>query len=162
MTLWRIPHARLTMRAAQPMDGSFARRSAWLLLGAAAYWLAQWGAAAAGCSARLSQPTVHDALLLLLVGPVLEEYVLRAGLQAALSHVLAKRRPLIGSALTIIACALVFALLHLQHGASAALALSAPAVAIGVLYQMTGSWRACACLHIGFNWLAWFACSGSA
>lgn len=90
--------------------------------------------------------------VLLLLAPVLEEAVFRAGLQEALLrrwHGL----PLPANAVT----AAAFGLAHvIMRGEAAAFAVVLPALLIGAIYQRTRSVTACAAMHAAMNglWLA--------
>jgi uncharacterized protein len=95
---------------------------------------------------------------MLLIAPVLEEYVLRDGLQTALFHRLNNNRPSVASRLAIIVSALTFATFHMQHGFVAAVSVVPPALVIGALYQRTRSWRSCALVHAMFNSIALMSC----
>jgi len=94
--------------------------------------------------------TLRTAVLLVLA-PLTEELVFRAGLQEGLLRRL--RTPWIANALT----ALVFASLHvLVRGDAMAMAVAVPALLIGALYQRTRSLWPCIALHAAMNalWLA--------
>ena len=93
---------------------------------------------------------LHTALLLVLA-PLLEELVFRAGLHESLLRRL--RSPLVANALT----ALVFALAHvLVRGEGAAFAVVLPALLIGIVYQRWRRVWPCVLLHAAMNaiWLA--------
>ena len=92
---------------------------------------------------------LHTALLLVLA-PVLEELVFRAGLHESLLRRL--RAPWVANALT----ALVFALAHvLVRGETAAFAVALPALLIGIVYQRWRKVWPCVLLHAAMNaiWL---------
>lgn len=90
-------------------------------------------------------------LMLLVLAPLLEETVFRAGLQEALLQRL--RRPDVANALT----ALAFALAHaLAHGDARALAVVLPAWLVGRVYERGRRVRHCVALHALFN-AAWIA-----
>ena len=91
--------------------------------------------------------------MLLLVAPLLEEPVFRAGLQEALL----RRwhwRPYLANGFTAAAFGLAHAALRADATAFAA---ALPALMIGVVYQRTGRLRLCVVLHAVMNaaWLAW-------
>jgi membrane protease YdiL (CAAX protease family) len=93
---------------------------------------------------------LHTALLLVLA-PLLEEVVFRAGLHENLLRRL--RSPLVANALT----ALAFALAHvLVRGEAAAFAVALPALLIGLVYQRWRKIWPCVLLHAAMNavWLA--------
>lgn len=116
-------------------DGVWAR-SALLLAAAAAV------AAAAG---------VPNAWLLLLLAPLLEESIFRAGLQEQLlQHG-------VGAWSANVITAVAFGATHVvAHGTVAAIAVIAPALAIGFAYQVWRRLRICVGLHAGMNalWIA--------
>jgi membrane protease YdiL (CAAX protease family) len=90
--------------------------------------------------------------MLLLIAPVLEETIFRAGLHESLL----RRSWPAGRAL--VATAIVFALVHaLLRSDLAALAVVLPALAIGLLYQRTRRLVPCIALHAAMNalWLGW-------
>jgi len=98
----------------------------------------------------------RPAALLLVVAPVLEEIVFRAGVQAWLRR--ATRRPVLAVALT----AALFGLAHVAvRGELAAALVCVPALAIGCVYERTGRLRDCVALHAAMNAL-WLASSGLA
>ena len=94
--------------------------------------------------------------VLLAIAPVLEEIVLRAGLQEALMRRLASRGT--AAAAVNLACALAFAAAHwlLRPGALAALTLL-PALWLGWVYQQNRRLAPCIALHALMNagWLLW-------
>lgn len=89
------------------------------------------------------------AISLLLLAPLSEELVFRAGLQQQLIQ--RGQRPAVAVGLT----AAAFALLHgLNRGAALGLAVLVPALLLGLLYQRSRSLPACVALHAAMN-LAW-------
>ena len=93
----------------------------------------------------------RQAALLLVVAPLLEETVFRAGMQEWLRR--ATRRPVAAIALT----AALFGLAHVAvRGELAAALVFVPALAIGFVYERTGRLRDCVLLHAAMNtlWLA--------
>lgn len=90
--------------------------------------------------------------VLLVLAPLLEEAVFRAGLQEILLrrwHAL----PLLANAVT----AAAFSLAHvIMRGDAAAFAMMLTALVIGVIYERTRSVMACAAVHAAMNglWLA--------
>lgn len=95
----------------------------------------------------------------LVVAPVLEETVFRAGLQEALLRHW-HRRPGLANALT----AITFGLAHALTRADAyAFAVVLPALLIGAAYLRTGKLRHCIALHAGMNafWLFWGTASAA-
>jgi membrane protease YdiL (CAAX protease family) len=105
------------------------------------------------CSAQLLAPDPLTVLRLLLLAPLLEEWIMRAGLQEWLMRRYPKA-PL----LALLAPAAVFSLLHLGAGPWAAAAVFAPGFALGLLYLRRRDWRLCALLHAFFNLFALTAC----
>ena len=93
----------------------------------------------------------RQALMLVVVAPLLEETVFRAGAQAWLRRT--TRRPLVAVALT----AALFGMAHVAaRGEPAAALVFVPALAIGFVYERTGRLRDCVALHAAMNalWLA--------
>jgi membrane protease YdiL (CAAX protease family) len=95
----------------------------------------------------LSAPQSSSRLLvLLLVAPLLEEAIFRAGLQEWLIRAGLRAWVCIGSS------ALVFAAAHLPwRDPWAATALLLPGLALGVIYQRTRSLWACVAMHAAMN-----------
>lgn len=106
------------------------------------------------------------ALWLTLVAPLLEEFVLRAGLHQALLRSVAAgardTRPDAARAafgrppIRIAGLSCVFCLMHLARGAGLALAVVPAALLLGWVYERTGDWQLCAVAHGGLN-LLWLA-----
>jgi membrane protease YdiL (CAAX protease family) len=92
-------------------------------------------------------------LLLLVLSPVLEEVVVRAGLQEWLM-----RRAPQAVASPVLVSAATFGLLHLRAGWLHALAVIVPGLALALLYQRTRSWRWCAVAHSAMNAFAISVC----
>ena len=118
----------------------------WVLAAAGVLALA-WVAAAA-TQAGVSAGRVA---LLLVVAPLAEEMLFRAGLHEALL------RRTVAPWLANIATALAFGLLHAAlRGDAAALSVAIPALLIGAVYQRTRRLRHCVALHAAMNalWLA--------
>jgi membrane protease YdiL (CAAX protease family) len=137
------------------MNGTSRRLALMAALAFASVPLAALLAGSVGCARRLVAPTAADALLLLAAGPVIEEWLLRAGLQ----HTLLARFPAGGPWIEAVV-ALVAALAHGRLGLSAAVGVVGPALCLGIVYRGTRDWRACAVLHAVFNGAALLACSG--
>ena len=97
------------------------------------------------------QPDAAALARLLLVAPVLEEWVVRAGLQ----EWLIRRRQRADVAWS----AAAFALLHLGAGWRAALLVLAPGLLLAWLYRRSRDWRLCVLLHCGMNALALGGCA---
>ena len=106
----------------------------------------------------------QPVLLMTLVAPVLEEFVMRAGLHdAMLGRALAVRAEygaatapmqMRGTTWRLLTLSLVFGVLHLPRGLGLALAVVPAAMVIGWVYERTRSWKSCALLHATMNW-AW-------
>jgi len=113
-----------------------------LLAGGAAV---AWAALGAGVApARVA--------MLLLVAPLLEELVLRAGVHEALL------RGAVDALAANLIAALVFGVVHvLLRGDPNAFGVALPALAIGWLYQHTRRLAPCVALHAAMNaaWLGW-------
>lgn len=92
-------------------------------------------------------------LTLLLLAPLLEEAIFRAGLQEALL-----RRWQSHPCLVNAATAAAFGLAHVAIRVDlAAFSVALPALLIGEVYQRTGRLRLCVALHAAMNaaWLGW-------
>ncbi len=98
-------------------------------------------------------PSGQQLLLLLVLSPVLEEVVVRAGVQEWLM-----RRAPQARGWPALASALVFGLLHVRAGWPHALAVTVPGLALALLYQRTRDWRWCACAHSAMNAFAISVC----
>lgn len=112
--------------------------------------------AAVGCAALalLAWALPAPTATLLLVAPLLEEIVFRAGLQDALARAWAARAD--GAELANVVTAAAFALAHMawQDAPLSALTLG-PALVIGSVYQVHERLAPCVVLHALFNalWL---------
>jgi membrane protease YdiL (CAAX protease family) len=104
------------------------------------------------CGEQLLKPDPAIALRLLLLAPLLEEWVIRAGLQEWL---VGRQR---GAALTLLVPAAAFSLLHLGAGWQAAASVSLPGLALGLIYRRWRDWRLCALVHALFNAFALAFC----
>jgi uncharacterized protein len=98
------------------------------------------------CGPALLSPDLAAVLRLLVLAPLLEEWVVRAGVQAWLL-------PRTGGALAVLASAAAFSALHLGSGPLAAALVFWPGLAFGLAYQRWRDWRLCALLHSVCN--AW-------
>jgi membrane protease YdiL (CAAX protease family) len=101
------------------------------------------------CGPRLLAPDAGAWLLLLLLSPLLEECVFRAGLQEWLMRRGAAAVPL---------STIAFALLHLGSGWPHALVVAAPGLALALLYRRTRNWGWCALAHSAMNGFAISVC----
>jgi cytochrome c553 len=110
-------------------------------------------------------------ILLVLIAPVLEEFVMRAGLHQAL--IFSRVRPVKGTmsqtfAGSLIASlvnkpwsrlgvvAVIFGLLHLSRSPWLALAVLPTGLFLGWIFERSRSWKRCALVHAGLNaiWIA--------
>lgn len=102
-------------------------------------------------------PDVETKVRLLLLAPVLEEWVMRAGLQHYLidqfrqSRCAAKLLPILGSTA-------IFSILHLAGGWMVVASVFVPGFFLATLYQLTLDWRLCAVTHAVFNGMALTVC----
>lgn len=92
------------------------------------------------CSHALLFPDVGTVVRLVLVAPLLEEWIMRAGLHAWLLQRTAALPALL-------VCALVFSALHLGAGLMAAMLVFWPGLLFGAIYQRWRDWRLCALIH---------------
>ena len=125
------------------------------------------------CTPQLMLPDAGVWFRLLLLAPLLEEWVVRAGLQEWLIGAAARASvasapsaaspiwamwAMCASATPVIVSAAAFGLLHLGSGWPAALAVTAPGLALALLYQRGRDWRWCALVHGLFNLFALTVC----
>ncbi|UGQ46913.1 JDVT-CTERM system glutamic-type intramembrane protease MrtJ [Massilia endophytica] len=108
------------------------------------------------CGPALSHPHPADLLRLLLLAPLLEEWIVRAGLQAWLLQ-----RPAFAASYAAAPAlsAAAFSVLHLGAGWQAAALVFGPGLALGLVYQRWRDWRLCAVLHALFNAAAVSVCT---
>jgi membrane protease YdiL (CAAX protease family) len=130
-------------------------RAAAAELSGAPWWLVLAGAAGVMPALALAGAgqEVQRLVLLLVLAPLIEEVVFRAGLQEALLYRW-HRVPGLANAAT----ATVFGLAHaLVRTDAAAVVVALPALLIGAVYQRTGRLRHCVVLHAAMNaiWLGW-------
>ncbi|MFZ6758233.1 JDVT-CTERM system glutamic-type intramembrane protease MrtJ [Undibacterium sp. Ji50W] len=102
-------------------------------------------------------PDVEVLLRLLLLAPVLEELVVRAGLQQYLTGRL-RQSGINASWLPVLISATVFSALHVAAGWAMVVATFLPGLLLAMLYQWTRDWRLCALLHAVFNGMALGVC----
>lgn len=103
-------------------------------------------------------PDLGVVLRLLLLAPLLEEWILRAGLQEwMLRHLSwpAMRTRILAVAIP----AVVFSLLHIGAGITAAGAVFLPGLVLGMIYLRTRKWWICALMHLSFNAFALAFCA---
>jgi membrane protease YdiL (CAAX protease family) len=110
------------------------------------------------CTGQLVAPDAAALVRLLLLAPLLEEWVVRAGLQEWLIR-RGRQGGTHGTAMPVALSTAAFGLLHLGSGWLAVLLVLAPGLAMAVLYQRRRDWRLCALLHCGLNALAIGGCT---
>ena len=106
------------------------------------------------CRGQVVAPDAAALVRLLLLAPVLEEWVVRAGLQ----EWLIRRTDGRARAASVALSAAAFALLHAGSGWRAVLLVLAPGLVLALLYQSRRDWRLCALAHCGMNALALGGC----
>jgi membrane protease YdiL (CAAX protease family) len=106
------------------------------------------------CRGQVVAPDAAALARLLLLAPVLEEWVVRAGLQ----EWLIRRTDGRARAASVALSAAAFALLHAGSGWRAVLLVLAPGLVQALLYQSRRDWRLCALAHCGMNALALGGC----
>ena len=92
------------------------------------------------CTGQVASPDLAALARLLLLAPVLEEWVVRAGLQEWLIRRSGGRYGALGS------------------GWRAVWLVRAPGLVLALLYQRSRDWRLCALAHCGMNALALGGC----
>lgn len=95
-------------------------------------------------------PSWQDLLRLLIWGPLLEEWLMRANVQAWLQARQCRAQVLLP--------ALLFSGLHLHRSPWTAVAVFVPGLLFGEVYRRWSSWWLCAALHGISNALAIAAC----
>lgn len=115
------------------------------------------------CTGQVLAPDGAALARLLLLAPVLEEWVVRAGVQEWLIR---RARPgwlpaglLPAGSLPVLVSSVLFGLLHVGAGSPAVLRVMGPGLLMALLYQYRRDWRWCALLHGGLNALALTACN---
>jgi membrane protease YdiL (CAAX protease family) len=106
----------------------------------------------------LLNPDPAIVLRLLLLAPLLEEWIVRAGLQEWLMRRYAQPGAA-GATLTVLLPSAGFSLLHLGAGAGAAAGVFLPGLALGLLYRRRRDWRLCALAHALLNGFAMAFCA---
>lgn len=109
-------------------------------------------ASSALCGPALLSPDPAAVFRLLLAVPLLEEWIVRAGLHHWLLQRTSPLPAWLGSAAA-------FSALHLGSGLTAALLVFWPALLFGAAYQRWRDWRLCALLHGLCNGFAISACA---
>lgn len=110
------------------------------------------------CTGQLLAPDAAAVARLLLIAPLLEEWVVRAGLQEWLIRRRMRDAACDGWAPVALSAA-VFGLLHLGSGWRAALLVVPPGLALALIYQRGRDWRLCALVHCGLNAMALGGCA---
>ena len=105
------------------------------------------------CGPQLRDASAATIVRLLVLAPLLEEWITRAGLHAWL---LQRRVP---AWLGVPLAAAAFSALHAASGAFAVAAVFGPALLLGMAYQRWRSWPLCAALHGLMNALALTTCN---
>jgi len=108
------------------------------------------------CTGQAVAPDAAALARLLLLAPVLEEWVVRAGLQEWLIR---RRAAEGGRGMAVVWSALAFGLLHAGSGWRAVLLVLPPGLALALLYQRRRDWRLCVLLHCAMNALAVGGCA---
>lgn len=110
------------------------------------------------CTGQVLAPDLAALARLLLLAPLLEEWVVRAGLQEWLIRH-ARPGAMSGRLVPLVVSTLAFGLLHAGAGGMAALRVMGPGLLMALVYQRSRDWRRCALLHCGLNALALAACN---
>jgi membrane protease YdiL (CAAX protease family) len=106
----------------------------------------------------LLYPNPPILLRLLVLAPLLEEWIVRAGLQEWLMR--RNSRPgAAGATLTVLLPAAGFSLLHVGVGWHAAAGVFLPGLALGLIYRRWRDWRLCASVHALLNGFALAFCA---
>jgi len=123
--------------------------STWLWLAVVVAAMASWASVMAGNGQH------RQLAMLLVVAPLLEEIVIRAGL-----HDWLLRRACMAPAFANVLTAMSFGLAHVALRADiSAFSVALPAMLIGEVYRRTARLRWCVVLHAALNavWLGWNA-----
>ena len=112
------------------------------------------------CTGQVISPDAAAVARLLLVAPLLEEWVVRAGLQEWLIRRRRPHAPCDGWAPVAWSVA-AFGLLHLGSGWRAVLLVLPPGLLLALLYQRSRNWRLCALAHCAMNAMALGGCAFS-
>jgi membrane protease YdiL (CAAX protease family) len=110
------------------------------------------------CGTELGSPDGYTYVRLLLIAPILEEFVLRAGLQ---EYLIRKnwRKYRFMHLLPIMLPAVLFGLIHARQGAAVVVLMVLPGLALGWLYQRTRNWGLSALAHSLMNLCALAVCT---
>jgi membrane protease YdiL (CAAX protease family) len=120
----------------------------------ATVWLLAWLALALSAVTLQTPENAARLLVLLVIAPVLEEAVFRAGLQDLLMR--SRYRPIVCVGIGALAFTAAHALARPEPMTAAVLL---PGLLLGLVYQHTRSLRACIALHAAMNacWLGFIA-----
>ncbi|MES2741975.1 MAG: JDVT-CTERM system glutamic-type intramembrane protease [Pseudomonadota bacterium] len=110
------------------------------------------------CGGELGGAGLIGLLRLLLAAPLLEEWIIRAGVQEWLIRRDGAGGRLIAVA-NVVLPACCFSLLHLRAGPLVMTHVLLPGLVLGVVYQHRRDWRVCALIHAGFNGMAISFCT---
>lgn len=117
------------------------------------------------CGPSLLKTDPATLLRLLVLAPLLEEWIVRAGPQEWLMRRVAASgagpAALLAPMAAVLVPAVCFSLLHLGAGWFAAAAVFPPGLALGLLYWRWRDWRLCAAAHALCNGFALIFCSTS-
>lgn len=105
------------------------------------------------CGPALLDHSAASLFRLLLLAPLLEEWIVRAGLQESLLRRRCHALHFLG------APALAFSLLHAASGWQAMAAVFLPGLAFGLVYRRWRDWRLCAFAHALCNGAALGMCN---
>lgn len=109
-------------------------------------WQLGWPSAQSFCRGDVRDGGAAALLRLLVLAPLLEEWIVRAGVQEYLMR-RGARPSLLRFFLQLLLPALFFSALHWRAGAQVAVQVFLPGLAFGLLYRAVRDWRACALAH---------------
>jgi membrane protease YdiL (CAAX protease family) len=111
-------------------------------------WQFGWPGAQSFCRGDVRDGGAAALLRLLVLAPLLEEWIVRAGVQEWLMRRTAPlSSPFFSACLQVLPPALFFSALHWRAGAQVAVQVFLPGLAFGLLYRAARDWRACALAH---------------
>jgi membrane protease YdiL (CAAX protease family) len=115
------------------------------------------------CGPQLFDHSAGSLFRLLLLAPLLEEWIVRAGVQEWLmrraQHAIPGPVPIPIPVSVLAVPALAFSLLHAASGWQAMVAVFLPGIAFGLIYRRWRDWRLCALVHALCNGAALGFCS---
>ena len=125
-----------------------------------------WSPWSTFCQGPMLWRHAGQLMWLVLCAPLLEEWVLRAGVQEFLLS--RPQRAHAGAApalrhrlLSVLATALLFGAGHAGRGWTTAAMVLPMALLIGLVYLQTRDWFCCACAHMAANAYGWLACQSA-